>query len=93
MFEGAQWCFVVPFAMINGDQFRSLIEPGPFKYGTPEYRAQAEELVTMSAGLTDRQKMISEYWSDGPNSERAPSHWARLAQWYLSEITIRSMIA
>ncbi len=34
----------------------------------------------MSAGLTDRQKMIAEYWSDGPNSEQPPGHWALFAQ-------------
>jgi uncharacterized protein DUF6851/vanadium-dependent haloperoxidase-like protein len=81
MFEGAQWCFVTPFAMTQGDQFRSVVEPGPFKYGSPEYRAQAEELLAISTGLTDREKMISEYWSDGPNSEQPPSRWALFAQW------------
>jgi hypothetical protein len=30
--------------------------------------------------LTDKQKMISEYWSDGPNSEQPPGHWALFAQ-------------
>jgi hypothetical protein len=34
----------------------------------------------MSAGLTDRQKMIAEYWSDGPNSVQPPGHWALFAQ-------------
>ena len=24
--------------------------------------------------------MISEYWSDGPNSEQPPGHWASFAQ-------------
>ncbi len=48
-----------------------------------EYRQQAEELVAMSAGLTDEQKMIAEYWSDGPEIsgiEQAPGRWARFAQ-------------
>jgi hypothetical protein len=80
MFAGAQWCYVTPFAMTKGDEFRSVVEPGPFKYGSPEYQEQAEELVAISAGLTDEQKMISEYWSDGPNSEQSPGHWALFAQ-------------
>lgn len=25
--------------------------------------------------------MIAEYWSDGPNSEQPPGHWALFAQW------------
>jgi hypothetical protein len=34
--------------------------------GSKEYQEHADELVGNSAGLTDRQKMIAEYWSDGP---------------------------
>lgn len=79
-FAGAQWCFVAPFAMSKGDEFRSAVEPGPARYGSPEYQQQAEELIAISANLTDRQKMISEYWSDGPYSEQPPGHWAQFAQ-------------
>src|SRR5712692_9826394 len=75
-FVGAQWCDVIPFAMSKGDEFRWLVRLfGPATYGSLEYQQQAEELVDLSAGLTDRQKMISEYWSDGPNSEQPPGHW------------------
>ncbi|MGH9494203.1 MAG: vanadium-dependent haloperoxidase, partial [Candidatus Sulfotelmatobacter sp.] len=81
MFEGAQWGYVVPFAISKGDEFRSVVEPGPFKYGSAGYQEQAEELVALSAGLTDPQKMIAEYWSDGPNSEQPPGHWMLFAQW------------
>src|SRR5882757_4429882 len=80
-FVGAQWCFVTPFALSSGDQFRWLVPLfGPAKYGSKEYQAQAVELVEISAGSTDRQKMISEYWSDGPNSEQPSGHWALFAQ-------------
>jgi hypothetical protein len=81
MFAGAQWCYVTPFAMSKGDEFRDVVEPGPFKLGSPGYQQQAEELVSISAGLTDKQKMIAEYWSDGPNSEQPPGHWMLFAQW------------
>jgi hypothetical protein len=67
--------------MSKGDEFRSVVEPGPFKYGSPEYQEQADELVAISANLTDKQKMISEYWSDGPKSEQPPGHWSLFAQW------------
>jgi hypothetical protein len=80
-FVGAQWCFVTPFALSSGDEFRWLVQLlGPAKYGSKEYQEQADELVEISAGLTDRQKMISEYWSDGPNSEQPPGHWTLFAQ-------------
>jgi hypothetical protein len=81
MFSGAQWCYVTPFAISSGDEFRSAVEPGPFKYGSPGYEEQANELVAISAGLTDQQKMIAEYWSDGPTSVQPPGHWMLFAQW------------
>jgi len=78
-FAAAHWCFVTPFAMAKGEQFRSAVQPGPAKYGTPEYEEQAQDLIDLSANLTDRQKMIAEYWSDGPETEQPPGHWLRLA--------------
>jgi len=81
MFEGAQWCYVRPFSMTSGNEFRSVVEPGPYKYGTPEYQAQARELVAISAALTDREKTIAEYWSDGVDSESTPGNWVRFADW------------
>ena len=52
MFAGAQWSYVAPFAMSKGDEFRSVVQTGPFKYGSAAYQEQAEELVAISAGLT-----------------------------------------
>jgi hypothetical protein len=82
MFTAAQWCYVTAFAMSSGDEFRGVAKSvPPAVYGSEEYRAQAEELIKLSAGLTDEQKMIAEYWSDGPGSEQSLGHWNRLAQW------------
>lgn len=81
-FVGAQWSQVTPFALTSGDQFRPLLARfGPATYGSKEYQEQAEELVAISAALTDKQKMIAEYWNDGPNTEQPPGHWALFAQW------------
>jgi hypothetical protein len=79
-FVGAQWCFVTPFALAKGEEFREALGPGPAKYASAEYLQQAEELIALTAGLTDRQKMISEYWADGPDTEQPPGHWLRFAQ-------------
>ncbi|MGB2628732.1 MAG: vanadium-dependent haloperoxidase [Candidatus Acidiferrum sp.] len=79
-FAGAQWCYVTPFAMTKGEVFRSAVEPGPALFGSQEYQRQAEELIALSAGLTDEEKMIAEYWSDGPFSEQPPGHWVQFAQ-------------
>jgi hypothetical protein len=83
-FAAVQWCFVTPFAMKSGEELRKEVEPGPALYGSAEFQEQAEELVAISAGLTDKQKMIAEYWLDGPRSEQPPGHWMLLAQ-YISE--------
>jgi len=79
-FVGAQWCFVTPFALAKGEEFREALGPGPAKYDSAEYQQQAAEMIALSAGLTDRQKMIAEYWADGPDTEQPPGHWLRFAQ-------------
>ena len=80
MFSGAQWPFVTPFALISGDEFRSALEPGPAKFGSSEYQQQAESLLTLSANLSDRQKMLAEYWSDAPDTEQPIVRWMRFAE-------------
>ena len=66
-FAGAQWYQVVPFALRSPDEFRDVLGRfGPATYGSRVYREQAEELITKSANLNDRQKMIAEYFADVP---------------------------
>jgi hypothetical protein len=72
-FTTPQWGLVTPFALTAGSQFR----PGaPERYPSDGYRQQAEDLLTFSAGLTDTQKVIAEFWANPP----APSIWAQFAQ-------------
>jgi hypothetical protein len=81
-FVGAQWFKVVPFAMTSPDQFLSFTERfGPALYGSQQCQQQAEELVDFSANLTDRHKMIAEYWANGPHTELPPGHWDLFAQY------------
>ena len=80
MFQAAQWCYVTPFALSKGDEFRS--SGGVCGSGTntvKEYEEQAEELIAISARLNDREKAIAEYWSDGPGTEQPPGHWMQRA--------------
>jgi len=80
-FVGAQWYKVVPFAMASPQEYLPLISSfGPALYGSATYLQQATDLVTISAGLTDQQKMIAEYWANGPHSELPPGHWDLFAQ-------------
>jgi PAP2 superfamily len=75
-FVGAQWYRVVPFAMTSSDQFRPFLARfGPALYGSEIYLQQAKDLINISANLTDEQKMIAEYWANGPHTELPPGHW------------------
>jgi hypothetical protein len=75
------WNQVSPFALTSGDQFRSQIaQLGPALFGSSTFVKQAQDLLTKSANLTYRQKMIAEYWADGPHSELPPGHWDLFAQ-------------
>jgi hypothetical protein len=76
-FVGAHWQLVRPFALVSG-QLRS--PSGPARHGSSEFVAQAQELIEVSANLTDEQKVIAEYWADGPRSELPPGHWNLFAQ-------------
>jgi hypothetical protein len=77
VFLGAHWDRVAPFALASPDQFRPP-PPKAFPHGL--YREQAQELIRMSAGLTDRDKMIVEYWADGPNTVLPPGHFNLFAR-------------
>jgi hypothetical protein len=72
------WGLVVPFALEHGAQFRPA--QAPAHSGAEAYREQAREVLAYSAGLTDVQKVIAEYWADGPASELPPGHWCLFAQ-------------
>jgi hypothetical protein len=78
-FVGAHWQRVTPFALSSASGLRS--PTGAARFGSHEYLAQANDVLELSAGLTDTQKTIVEYWSDGPRSELPPGHWNLFAQW------------
>jgi hypothetical protein len=77
--------------MASGDQFRPLAPPqagsdapytdalGQTMTNDEAYHRQVDEVLQLSASLTDEQKVIAEYWADGPRSETPPGHWNALA--------------
>jgi hypothetical protein len=73
------WGRVVPFALPSGEALRS--STGPAIFGTRQYRKQSRVVLDLSAHLTDEQKVIVEYWADGPRSELPPGHWNLFAQY------------
>lgn len=86
------WGSVAAFALEDPD---AVLPPPPPQLGdfTPytdaqgntdtndaAYRAQAAEVLDISASLTTEQKVIAEYWADGPRTESPPGHWNQIAQ-------------
>jgi hypothetical protein len=78
-FVTPQWAHVIPFSMKSGSEFRPS-PPASFAKSKERYVRQAKEILELSANLTDEQKMMVEYWADGPTSETPPGHWCLFAQ-------------
>jgi hypothetical protein len=77
---GPFWGKVTPFALRSGSQFRPALPPTSYYTSPLNYALQAKQILAYSAGLTDTQKMIAEYWADGPGSELPPGHWCLFGQ-------------
>ncbi|MEC8214630.1 MAG: vanadium-dependent haloperoxidase, partial [Cyanobacteriota bacterium] len=85
------WGGVTPFAIDSGAAFRPVAPPkfGDFSPYTDAngvvttndaaYRQQFTEVAELSAALTPQQKVIAEYWADGPKSSTPPGHWNEFA--------------
>ncbi len=86
------WGAVVPFAMADGRQFRPTPPPqfgsfepyrdalGQTMTNDEAWRRQNDEVLEISANLTDEHKVIAEVWADGPATWTPPGHWNQLAQ-------------
>jgi hypothetical protein len=83
-FATPHWRNVTPFALTSASQFRP--DHGPavtVLKGKPSdaFVKEVDQQLRYSAGLTDTQKVIAQYWEDPPGSETPPGHWNLFAQW------------
>ena len=78
-FIAPHWGNVTPFALRSADQFLPK-DPNFYPKDATQYMKQARQVLDYSANLTDREKVIAEYWADGPRSELPPGHWTLFAQ-------------
>jgi hypothetical protein len=83
-FATPHWRGVTPFALTSASQFRP--DHGPavtVVKGKPSdaFVKEVDQLLKFSAGLTDTQKVVAQYWEDPPGSETPPGHWNLIAQW------------
>lgn len=78
------WGRVKPFALESGDALDDMqvIKDTPrIQNGNAaHYRNQVNAMIDYSAKLTPEQKLVVEYWADGPDSELPPGHWGKFAQ-------------
>jgi|GEM_PF-317860 len=77
-FRCAQWGNVTPFALTSAIQF--VPRTGPARYPASLYTTQAQQIIQYSANLTDEQKVIAEYWGNGPKQEEPAGQWSLFAQ-------------
>jgi hypothetical protein len=75
-FATPQWGEVKPFAIKDPVAF---LPPPPPAYGSKKLKADIRTLMDYNANLTDRQKVISEYWLE--NSETPAGHQNKWAQY------------
>ena len=67
----------------SGDQFR----PGPPPvFGTPEFKAAAEEMVRIKANLTEEQKRAATYWAGGQGTPLPAGIWNNVTLAYLRDL-------
>lgn len=79
-FIAPHWEKVKPFALSAASQFDALAPLPNFLVSAANYQADVNQLVAISGALTAEQKLIVEYWADGPESELPPGHWGLFAQ-------------
>lgn len=76
----------VSHTLCSGVWFGAALRSWPARYEEDheQYIEQADQIIASGAGLTDKQKMIAEYWALGPGSVTPPGRWFEFAQ-YISE--------
>lgn len=82
-FVTPHWGKVKPFAMRESEQFLpqlTISAPKTIETDPIGFKNQAQQILDISANLTEKQKAIAEYWSDGPKTELPPGHWNLFAQ-------------
>lgn len=82
-FVAPHWGQVTPFALGAAWQSDDRLVQVPLPQvlqGAARYLAGVEQVIAVSAALTPAQKLIIEYWADGPASELPPGHWGLFAQ-------------
>lgn len=82
-FVAPHWERVRPFALTSAAQFDShpALAAGPNYLQSPaRLQADMEQILRVSGSIDAHQKLVVEYWADGPGSELPAGHWGLFAQ-------------
>lgn len=71
---------VRPWFIPNVETVRPVPPPAP---GSPAFERDAEELRTIASRLTQEQRKIANFWSDGVGTYTPPGHWNRKASEFI----------
>jgi hypothetical protein len=71
-----------PWVVPNYHQFVDVIPP-PSPYGSPAFLQQVNDVLDVSAHLTDEQRQIAQFWDDEPGTMTPPGHWNDIALTYI----------
>ena len=77
------WTNVTAFALSKGSEFRP--KSAPAAVWEQRYVDQARHMLTIQQNLTFRQKVMAEYWADGPKSWLPPGHWCDHARCFVEK--------
>lgn len=66
-------------ALINAvKSVHSNVRGGPPQFGEADFDKEMKEVVDASGNLGDVEKLVAEYWADGPDFASPPGTWFRL---------------
>ena len=86
VFLTPHWGVVKTFAIGDGTSSTraKLLPKAPAKNPSKAYAKQAQEILDLSAALTDLTKTITAYWIDKAGTVTPPGHWFQFAQFVSS---------
>jgi hypothetical protein len=62
------------------EEVRPIAPPAP---GSPQYEADAQELIYFANNRTEERRRIANFWQDGTGTYTPPGHWNRIAKEYV----------
>ena len=70
------------------EEVRPGIPPAP---GSPAFEKDVQELKSFAKNLTNEQRKIANWWSDGLNTYTPPGHWNRFAKEFIIKYTMNPL--